>query len=791
MAPTRKIAPLEIYQDTTADLDPAFFHHKPQYHAPGNARPNAASTQNVRKRPAQSQGTSLANVMSFENSHHTVRFNIPEDDFPFPSPLKHMASQSHDMGHLSQQDIFSNTFLPHQAPYLTTTDALPKKQIYGRYQPVAPKLPPQALFNTFTTAKSQEKENDRPLKLYSEPSSEPGYDLARYTSANHSLADAIAGRNGKRHRAHSEDVAFIPEPEDMPAIHDEDNGAKPPYSYSQLIGMAILRAPGRRLTLSSIYKWISDTFEFYRNAEAGWMNSIRHNLSLSKSFYKQERPKDDPGKGNYWCITEDDQKNFVRDKKAPKPLAENPSYFSRSEQPPAYPDHFVVPPKPARAIDSSKFPPAADNSSDGTLPESDPVLEEKQAGQTVVEPSAFALPSSPPPLNIASSPPVARHTPPPPSIFPSNSRSARQGQRRRKTVDSTFRDSGFFSSINSSITRPGAVGALIAGDPSRRSLKRGRAEEEIARMRGSSFDPSPSRINKVLLKPVEPPTSNFGSSPSRFDFGSGSTPLTPGIKLKAPTRAPPTVSPNTHLQRHRERVRALMGTPANVMKPARGLSPNSLTHQSPIFLLPSDLDRKTNSSEPRGDQSSVGFGDLGNLSAFESRRVSLDEEDLKIDFDTIPDFGDIFTPEVSPLKARFSEASAQLGRPALQRAVTASGALADITRSHTNRLASPFNFEKRKRSPVNSASPSKKRKTGFVVDEDPFWAQNIFVSSDDEKENDDQEEHAGFDLLKDFSRGGENKENAHTSGLGAKRSSGGGFESAARPILGRSATNVL
>ena len=63
-----------------------------------------------------------------------------------------------------------------------------------------------------------------------------------------------------------------------------DDGTKPPYSYATLIGMAILRNPARKLTLSAIYAWISDTFSYYSNTDSGWQDSIRHNLSLNKNF---------------------------------------------------------------------------------------------------------------------------------------------------------------------------------------------------------------------------------------------------------------------------------------------------------------------------------------------------------------------------------------------------------------------------------------------------------------------------------------------------------------------------
>ncbi|XP_051994998.1 forkhead box protein J1-A-like isoform X2 [Xyrauchen texanus] len=77
---------------------------------------------------------------------------------------------------------------------------------------------------------------------------------------------------------------------------------KPPYSYATLICMAMQASKKTKITLSCIYKWITDNFCYFRYADPTWQNSIRHNLSLNKCFIKIPRQKDEPGKGGFWKI---------------------------------------------------------------------------------------------------------------------------------------------------------------------------------------------------------------------------------------------------------------------------------------------------------------------------------------------------------------------------------------------------------------------------------------------------------------------------------------------------------
>ncbi|EGD92892.1 forkhead transcription factor [Trichophyton tonsurans CBS 112818] len=380
----------------------------------------------------------------------------------------------------------------------------------------------------------------------------------------------------------------LPEPHEMPPV--EDDGSKPPYSYAILIGMAILRATNRRLTLSQIYKWISDNFAFYRAGDFGWQNSIRHNLSLHKAFIKQERPKDDPGKGHYWIIEPGMEGQFLKDKpfrKAPIMStipASQPQSTAAAAAPLNTPKQPDLPPPssnaglstinylPSTIAESQDVAPASnlqDLSSDATLPASDPALQEDDVSDEQPAPSLAQIEQhfSSPLQAMRSSPPVAprifhrQATPPTPSR-PTSSSAGVSRSKRRSSKPSNMNDSGYYSSLESSAMRPRvAPGHILTSEldiePPR--IKRGRAEEEIARIRSSSHDISPMRLS-TLRDSAQ--AAIGGSSPLRNEYISiHAAPLTPAIKFKKPVKPPAFLSPNTNLQNHRRKIQQMVNSP--------------------------------------------------------------------------------------------------------------------------------------------------------------------------------------------------------------------------------------
>ena len=356
----------------------------------------------------------------------------------------------------------------------------------------------------------------------------------------------------------------------------KDDGTKPSQSYAMLIGLAIVTAPEKRLTLAQIYKWISDTFSYYSAAETGWQNSIRHNLSLNKAFVKMERPTGEPGKGMYWVIAAGAEEELFKDKQLKRrsiiesgpnasasdslpspPMREPPpslcknSTVAPAEYPPLSTDS-LMPTQPATTDDNKLSSDASDtNRPDEITPEDEPYEYDGAAKPILSFPSALRQ----------SSPPVPRHdrlrggTP-----YPIVSFARSSAQRSHNLTSKDY--SRYFLSLNSS--------AVCASVSHRHPIKGGRAEDEIARLRGRSASKiscrsRPAPRAKSFTWPATP------SSPLHDLFYEDVMlpPLTPAVKLTAPSHPPPhPVSPSTNLRLHRERVRQLLGSPMRDAKAA-------------------------------------------------------------------------------------------------------------------------------------------------------------------------------------------------------------------------------
>ncbi|MCJ1373548.1 hypothetical protein MMC20_004776 [Loxospora ochrophaea] len=666
------------------------------------------------------------------------------------SPRKHSQPSSSPPKSVLTDNI--NVSLPAPRPPVFTTDSPIKKSVGPAYQPIAPRKQQKVLFTTFPSV-APEKENVHP-HFHSDDFAEfpdPVYGYKAPGKRTLLEAAPIQDRPSKKPRLNDMAVFQLPEPQDMPLI--EDDGTKPPYSYAALIGMSILRAPHRRLTLAQIYKWISDTFSYYRASEAGWQNSIRHNLSLNKAFIKQERPKDDPGKGNYWAIEPGMEAQFIKEKPSRRPASScGPSSKSLSQPPSDILSTNSVSQPPSDFLSSwagSKStmkpeiqqPEAVEPSSDATILNSDAALQElEEQAAAEMPPPSLPLGLSSPIQAIRSSPPVARHyslrgdTPPSVPKFPTSS--GRSRKRKLATTD----DSGYYSSLESSVLRPHNVSNNEA-DADRHRNQRGRAEEEIARIRSSSQDISPSKSRLVFKQPM---SQIMSSSPSRqFDGSLLLPPLTPATRFKIPAKPPASISPNTNLQNHRQKIRALVGSPTKTFSLFNDQIP-----LSPAFNIDEDDFYTSYLHNPTPNRSFSIFTDGDENGLVGGRSLG------------------------SPEK-RFVK------RPSSHRATkSAANILADITGTSNNSnaltltpaLKAPFLDSPLKRnSPVKSPTTNATDLVDFSKND--FFGLDLFV-------DDDADEVAGLDILQGFQKIGEKENEA----MGKKKM--------ARPSLGgRSATS--
>ncbi|KAK4155919.1 hypothetical protein C8A00DRAFT_31261 [Chaetomidium leptoderma] len=562
--------PFPIFHDDFFSQSAPMISHAPMPSAPKPAR-----------QPLQSANTNV--ILNPPTVAAAKRSPFKSNARPSNSPLTPLnASQGSRLNTVQMMP-------PINAP--PSTDSLEKKQpLMSRFKTVAkkPQPHPQQPQPDFGM-QFMGKENSHPPIYPALAQSQFNLDLENYyqkPSGKRVLMEAAPIKELRPAKKQRIEESLPPHDSFSPIL---DDGTKPNHSYATLIAMSIVRSPHRRLTLSQIYKWISDTYSYYRGDNTGWQNSIRHNLSLNKSFVKQERPKDDPGKGSYWSIEPGTEHTVLKEKpsrKSAAPTAENMPVMSTRLEPsqphpqlrppcmsePMLPPHLAVPqsilpalpPQASQQHQQQLLAPAQplpEISSDATIPASDAAtidegIDRSAEKDFLHEPELY----SPLPAAMHSSPPIprrmeARHSGTPPSHQRVQQSSATKSRHRRRFM--SMDDSGYISSLESSAMRPHQQTKLLTSEADRPRIKRGRAEEEIARLRASSYE-SPSKGRSYGYPPAS-------SSPIRQTSANGAgqmlPPLTPAMKLKAPPRPPPSVSPSTNLRMHRENIQSMVDSP--------------------------------------------------------------------------------------------------------------------------------------------------------------------------------------------------------------------------------------
>ena len=685
MAPTRRIAPLEI-------------------------TPNPADCLPNNSRPVQ------LNTYSMHRSSFSHPLSLPLDDIPslpLPlaapfdpsdfsqtgghSPLKQLTrSSSSPPAGISVLAEDSNTILPPPQASTFITDSPVKRPPPLMYHPIAPMMPSQSMLNTFTSSKPAGRENERTSFNNDNFAEFPDPSFSYPNLQGRLPGEVPLPKSGPLDKVRMDEpqAIHIPEPHEMPPVEDE--GRKPSYSYAAMIGMAILRAPNRRLTLAQIYKWISDTFAYYELSDSGngWQNSIRHNLSLNKAFGKRNRPKDDPGKGSYWVIEPGMEAQFVKERPCRRPASSSGLNAKTLSQPSR--DGSLLTSSIATPTGTEiKNAEVEEPSSDATIPISDPVEVQSDRNSNNMPPptpSPRAVFSSPIQA-LRSSPPISHRSisrdasPSPIHAMPSSSFDKRRSRKRKV---GSMNDSGYYSSLESSAVRrcqndPKDPSSVAKPDMAPR-FKVGRAEEEIARIRSSSHDISPVKTRTKLNKYSLPKSSKnsksnnyatiLSSSPLRPSIHLDNPlmlppPLTPVTKFKRPAPAGAQISPNTNLRNHRNKVRALVGSPLKT--PGRFLSDGAEENALPFSPAFNIGDDDALPSDPPGEHDDASFLGAAGFTIFTDNACNLPELSSPVH-----GYG------ISPLKRRNGSAENSAKRPRLERASTASGILADLTSAKLN-----------------------------------------------------------------------------------------------------------
>ncbi|XP_067011580.2 forkhead box protein N3 [Anabrus simplex] len=136
-------------------------------------------------------------------------------------------------------------------------------------------------------------------------------------------ADSTPPRGPSLNPARSQPPSNLRHPQHMPYDPLVHVNSIPPFSFTCLNFMAIEDSPNRALSVKGIYDWILQHFPYFKNAPAGWKNSVRHKLSINKCFRKVEKAPN-LGKGCLWMVDSTYRPNLLQ------ALEKSPFYPFRS-----------------------------------------------------------------------------------------------------------------------------------------------------------------------------------------------------------------------------------------------------------------------------------------------------------------------------------------------------------------------------------------------------------------------------------------------------------------------------
>ena len=72
--------------------------------------------------------------------------------------------------------------------------------------------------------------------------------------------------------------------------------------------MALSSSKSYTMNLRDIYSWVETNFEYFKTAKSGWKNSIRHNLSLQKSFTRVDFAGSNSNQPSVWRLKIDENR---------------------------------------------------------------------------------------------------------------------------------------------------------------------------------------------------------------------------------------------------------------------------------------------------------------------------------------------------------------------------------------------------------------------------------------------------------------------------------------------------